>query len=73
VVRSDELAGRKVARNTFALFLEADPLEVMAVPDGTNPDNVTERAAYKIPQIKERWNNGIFFKEFHTRTIKHYS
>ena len=73
MVRSDELAGRKVGRNTFALFLEPDPLEVMTVPQGVNPDNVTEKPAYKIPQIKERWNNGIFFKEFHSRTIKHYS
>jgi hypothetical protein len=45
----------------------------MAVPQGVNPGKVTEKTAYKIPHIKERWNNGIFFKEFHSRTIKHYS
>jgi hypothetical protein len=67
------LAGKKVGRNTFALFLEPDPLEVMAVPQGVNPENVSEKAAYKIPAIKERWDNGIFFKDFHSRTIKHYS
>jgi isopenicillin N synthase-like dioxygenase len=73
VVRSDELAGKKVGRNTFALFMEPDPLEVMKVPEGVNPENVTEKAAYKIPPIKSRWDNGIFFKEFHKRTIQHYS
>jgi hypothetical protein len=26
VVRSEEIAGKKVGRNTFALFLEPDPL-----------------------------------------------
>lgn len=73
VVRSDELAGTGVGRNTFALFLEPDPLEVMRVPSGVNPSNVSEKAAYKIPAIKARWDNEIFFKEFHKRTIKHYS
>jgi isopenicillin N synthase-like dioxygenase len=73
VVRSEELAGKKVGRNTFALFLEPDPLEVMGVPKGVNPENVTEKTAYKIPPIKQRWENGIFFKDFHSRTIKYYS
>jgi len=26
VVRSEDLAGKKIARNTFALFMEPDPL-----------------------------------------------
>lgn len=73
VVRSDELAGTGVGRNTFALFMEPDPLEVMKVPEGVNPDNVREKSDYKIPAIKERWDNGIFFKEFHKRTLKTYS
>ena len=41
VVRSDELAGKKVARNTFALFMEPDPLEVMQVPFGAKPEDVS--------------------------------
>jgi hypothetical protein len=32
--------------------MEADPLEVMGVPKGVNPENVSEKPAYKIPQIK---------------------
>lgn len=43
VVRSEELAGKKISRNTFALFLEPDPLEVMQVPKGANPENVSEK------------------------------
>lgn len=62
VVRSDELAGTGVGRNTFALFMEPNPLEIMKVPDGVNPENVSEKAAYKVPPIKARWDNGIFFK-----------
>ena len=73
VVRSDELAGKNIARNTFALFMEPDPLEVMKVPEGISPLNVSEKEAYKIPHIKSRWDNGIFFKEFHKRSIEHYS
>ena len=73
VVRSEELAGTGVGRNTFALFMEPDPLEVIQVPSGVNAENVSEKAAYKIPAIKKRWDNGIFFKEFHKRTIEHYS
>lgn len=41
VVRSEELAGKKIGRNTFALFLEPDPLEKMEVPQGVNPENVS--------------------------------
>ena len=36
VVRSEDLAGKGIARNTFALFMEPDPLEVMQVPYGIN-------------------------------------
>ncbi len=73
MVRSEELAGKKIARNTFALFMEPDPLEVMQVPKGANPEDVSEKKGYKIPPIKARWDNGIYFKEFHNRTIKYYS
>lgn len=52
--------------------MEPDPLEVMSVPNGVNPKNVNEKIAYKIPPISSRWDNGIQFKEFHSRTIKHY-
>ena len=41
VVRSDELAGKGIGRNTFALFMEPDPLEIMKVPEGTTPENVS--------------------------------
>ena len=37
VVRSDEIAGKKVARNTFALFMGPDSLEVMETPQGIDP------------------------------------
>ena len=73
VVRSEELAGKGIGRNTFALFMEPDPLQVLSVPSGVDANTVREKKDYKIPQIKERWDNGIFFKEFHQRTIKHYS
>jgi hypothetical protein len=45
----------------------------MKVPEGINPSEISEKVAYKIPALKDRWENGIFFKEFHSRTIKHYS
>jgi len=73
VVRSEDLAGKKIGRNAFALFMQPDPLEEMKVPEGLDPDSVKEKVAYKIPALKDRWDNGIFFKEFHGRTIKHYS
>jgi len=34
----------------------------MSVPSGVNPENVSEKSAYKIPPIKSRWDNGIYFK-----------
>lgn len=73
VIRNEEIAGKKIARDTFALFMEPNHLEVMKTPDGISPEKVLLTKAYKIPQLKDRWNNGIFFKEFHQRTIKHYS
>ena len=41
VVRSEGLAGKKIARNTFALFMQPDPLEKMQVPFGTNQEDVS--------------------------------
>lgn len=73
VVRSEELAGKKVGRNTFALFMEPDPLEKMKVPQGADPKHVIEKEAYKIPPLSGRWEDGITFKEFHKRTIAKYS
>jgi hypothetical protein len=40
VVRSKDLAGKKVGRNTFALFIEPDPLEILRVPEGMNPEEL---------------------------------
>ena len=40
VIRSEEIAGKKVGRNTFALFLEPDSLEVMKTPEGSDPKKV---------------------------------
>ena len=37
VVRSDEIAGQKIARNTFALFMGPNDLEVMRTPSGISP------------------------------------
>ena len=73
VVRSDEIAGKNVSRCTFALFMEPDHLEVMKTPDGIPSDNVRLTKAYKIPQLKDRWENGMFFKDFHQKTIQTYS
>lgn len=73
MVRSEELAGKGIGRNTFALFMEPNPLEVMKVPDGVDAKVVQLKEDYKIPHLKNRWDNGIFFKEFHHRTMKTYS
>ena len=73
VVRSDEIAGKNVARNTFALFMEPNHLEVMETPEGINPEKVYGTKQYKIPQIKDRWKNGMFFKDFNLTTLKQYS
>jgi hypothetical protein len=53
--------------------MEPDPLELMQVPVGTKSEDVSEKQAYKIPPIKSRWSNGVFFKDFHKKTIEHYS
>jgi hypothetical protein len=67
------LAGKKVARNTFALFMSPNYLEIMKTPIGISPEKVQLTKSYKIPALKDRWDNGIYFKEFNQRTIKHYS
>ena len=40
VIKSEEIVGKKVGRNTFALFLEPDSLEVMKTPEGSDPNKV---------------------------------
>ena len=73
VVRSEELAGKKIARNTFALFMSPNPLTVLKVPEGVQPEEVANKEIYKIPPIKDRWEDGMFYKDFHRRSLEHYS
>lgn len=53
--------------------MQPDPLEVMNIPEGLKTEAVNEQVGYKVAPIKARWDNGIFFKEFHSRTLKFYS
>jgi isopenicillin N synthase-like dioxygenase len=73
VVRNNEIAGKKISRDTFALFMEPNGLHELSVPEGINESEITMKAAYKIPELKKRWKNGMLFKDFHHTTIKHYS
>lgn len=73
MVRSDELAGKGVSRNTFALFMEPNELQEMGVPEGVDPKEAANKSAHKIPPLEKRWDNGIYFKEFNSRTLKEYS
>ena len=52
--------------------MEPNHLEIMKTPEGI-PVERAQTKAYKIPPLSNRWDNGIFFKDFHQRTIKHYS
>jgi hypothetical protein len=49
--------------------MQSDPLEKMVVPEGVNPENVTEKEAYKIPPIKLRYKEAMTFKQFNDTTI----
>jgi isopenicillin N synthase-like dioxygenase len=51
VVRGKELAGTKISRNTFALFMQPDPLEIMKVPEGINPEEVTKKVTLNLSPI----------------------
>lgn len=73
VVRSPELAEKKIARTAFALFMQSDPLEVMTVPEGVDPLKVSMNEASQVPPIMERWVNGMYFKEFHQKTLMTYA
>lgn len=73
VIRSEEISGKNVSRSTFALFMEPDHMEKMSIPEGVPEEKVRLTKAYKIPQLKERWTNGMFFKDFHQKTIQSYS
>ena len=63
VVRNKKLAGKKVSRNTYALFMEPNHLEVMKIPEGI-PIERAQAKAFKIPPLSNRWDNGIFSKIF---------
>ena len=51
VVRSDELAGKGVSRNTFALFMEPDDLYPMSVPKSRNPSSAINKDTHKVPPL----------------------
>ena len=72
-MRSEEIAGKNISRNTFALFMQPNHLEVMKAPEGIEAKKVHEGSHSKVPEIKERWVNGMFFKDFLLKTIEHYS
>ena len=72
VIRNAQLAGKRICRNSFPLFMEPNFPEVMKTPEGIDPENVY-KTQYKIPQIRDRWVNGMLFKDFHLKTIKYYS
>ena len=42
VIRSEEIAGKKIGRNIFAVFMEPDPLHVMKTPEGIDPNKVLD-------------------------------
>jgi isopenicillin N synthase-like dioxygenase len=74
VVRSDEIAGKKISRNTFALFMQPNHLEPMTIPEGVSEGMITEKEEHeKVTPISKRWENGITFKEFTNRTLAHYA
>ena len=76
--RSDEEIAQEYDR-----VLVLDPAQVAHTVDlairlkldsiGISPEKVQLTKSYKIPALKDRWDNGIYFKEFNQRTIKHYS
>jgi|688.fasta_scaffold458106_1 hypothetical protein len=49
--------------------MQSDLLEKMVVPEGVNPENVTEKEADKIPPIKLRYKENMTFKQFNDVTI----
>ena len=72
VVRNEDIAGKKITRNTFALFMQPDFVEEMKVPKGIDVEKAFH-TQYGILQIRDRWTNGMLFKDFHMKTIQHYS
>ena len=73
VVRGDEIAGKGVSICTFALFMQPNSLEKMKTPEGISEEKVRLTKAHNIPQLKERWEKGMRFKDFQKRTVKTYS
>ena len=49
------------------------PMHRLAVPEGMDQSIVKDKKDYGIPQIKDRWENGMLYKDFHHQSIKHYS
>ena len=66
VVKSNEIAGKNISRNTFVVFIEPHKLQEMRTPEGISPEKVHVNH-YGVRPIKDRWDNGILFKEFENR------
>lgn len=67
VVKSREIAGKNISRNTFGVFMEPNKLERMSVPRGVDPERVHIHHE-KVPEIKARWKDGMLFREFEQNT-----
>ena len=63
IMKSKEIAGKKISRNTFVIFMDPDKTTELNIPE----DILQERVYLKhqnIPEMKHRWHNGILYKEF---------
>lgn len=69
----EDHASKQLSRNTFAIFLQADPLGKMTVPEGVEPDKASVIPSEKLSPLIDRWTkNGMYFKDFHANTLRYY-
>jgi len=66
-----------ISRETFAVFMEPEWDEAMDSPANTPDDVITVSSSSKnlpkgVPTLASRWNNGITFSDFTTRTLNSY-
>ena len=63
VVKSNEIAGKNISRNTFVVIIEPHKLQELRTPEGIKPE-IVDTNYDEIQAIKDRWYNGMLFKEF---------
>jgi isopenicillin N synthase-like dioxygenase len=72
VTANEEIVGKRVSRNTLAVFHQPSAEVVLSIPKEGDREKALKTKP-NIPEIGSRFRDGMTFAEFSVKTLKQYS